>query len=268
MLNCLGCGNQLDDLYAKAGLHPLCNDPQADLVKEELSALIHWASDNSARSLQTKLGPSELGHPCDRRLAYALAGSPQFNEKIDPLIAVVGTGIHWWLEQAIRKFNATYGETWIPEKHVDIDEVTSGTSDLYHPQLRAVVDFKSAGTDVIKKVPDVGPSDAYRTQVHLYGMGYTNAGLPVDSVMIAYIPRSGLLKSIFVWREPFDYRIAEAALARRDGLANMVASKPKSDLDFNAFMTNGVTAKDCWFCPYKGKDMLMGATAQFGCPGM
>ena len=271
MNTCLGCGEPLDQHWVRVGLHPTCQDPLADQVKEEISAIISWASSTSQRSLQKSLGPSELGHPCDRRLAYRMAGSKTFNNHIDPLIAVVGTGLHSWLEQAIRRFNVTFNDTTLtPETRVQIDPLLSGTSDVYHRQLEAVIDFKSAGADVIKKVPDVGASEAYRTQVHLYGLGYENAGMPVKNVMIVYIPRSGMLKSIQVWREPYDRQVAMDALARRDRIGAMVAEQATSPwlLDYNDFDTVDVTAKDCWFCPFKGQDMLVGATANYGCPGM
>ena len=265
MNTCLGCHEPLDPLWVNVGIHPTCSDPLADQLKAELSAIIKWASDTSPRSLQTTLGPSELGTPCDRRLAYRLAGSQVFNDRLDPLIAMVGTGIHSWMEEAIRRFNATFGDdTLTPETRVVIDALLSGTSDLYHKQLRAVVDFKSAGADVLKKVPNFGPEPGYRVQTHLYGLGYENAGLPVDQVMLVYIPRSGLLKGIHVWREPYDRRIAEDALRRRDTISRWVAEgKP-----YNEYSTE-VTEKDCYFCPFRSRqDMLMGATAQFGCPGV
>lgn len=272
MTTCLGCGERLDPFWALVGLHPTCEDVLAVQLKEELKAIIKWAADTSPRSLQATLGPSELGHPCDRKLAYKMAGSQTFNTHIDPLIAVVGTGLHSWMEEAIRRFNATFGDdTLSPETRVHMDPNLAGTSDLYHKQLRAVVDFKSASADVIKKVPEAGPGPGYRTQVHLYGLGYENAGLPVENVMIAFIPRSGLLKSIHVWREPYDRQVAMDALARRDRVGNQVAHEQAGHgrvTTFNNFATDGVTSKDCWFCPYRGKDMLMGATAEYGCPGV
>lgn len=262
---CLGCDAPLDPMWGNVGLHPTCTDPLADQLKEELSAIITWASNTSPRSLQTTLGPSELGTPCDRRLAYRLAGTQTFNDRLDPLIAMVGTGIHSWMEQAIRRFNETFGDdTLTPETRVVIDSLLAGTSDLYHKQLRAVVDFKSAGADVLKKVPDIGPDPGYRVQTHLYGLGYENAGLPVDQVMLVYIPRSGLLRGIHVWREPYDRQVALDALRRRDEISEYVAQR----VPFASFSAE-VSEKDCYFCPFRSRmDMLMGPTAEFGCPGV
>ena len=269
---CLGCGEPLDPFWASVGVHPTCEDPLAIQVKEELKALIGWAASTSPRSLQPTLGPSELGHPCDRRLAFKMAGTMTFNTKIDPLIAVIGTGFHSWMEQAILRFNETFkDDTLTPETRVHIDSLLSGTSDVYHKQLKAVIDFKTAGPDVLKKAPQEGPSRGYRTQAHLYGLGYENAGLEVQNVMIAYVPRSGLLKSIHVWREPYDPQVALDALARRDSLGERVNNLPLvggAPVSFDHFATDEVTAKDCWYCPFKGYNVITGANNVTGCPGV
>lgn len=267
MRTCRGCGGPLDPFLAGSGLHPTCTDEMAEQVTAELQAIIRWASDTSPRSLQTTIGPSELGTPCDRRLAYRLAGSKEFNHHMDPLISVVGTGLHSWLEAAVRRFNATFGDdTLIPESEIIYDdEGNTGRSDLYHRQLQAVIDFKSCGPDVLKKLPDVGPERGHRVQGHLYGGGYIRAGLPVKQIMLAYIPRSGLLRSIYVWREPYDPQVAMDALRRRDELAALV--KLTGPFDPRQYATEGVTEKDCWFCPYKTNQTLLGATAEYGCPG-
>ena len=191
------------------------------------------------------------------------------NTNIDPLISVVGTGLHSWLEAAITRFNFTFDtDTLVPEARVQIDQDTSGTSDLYHRQLQAVIDFKSAGPDVIKQVMNSGPDRSYLVQAHLYGLGYRNQGLPVSHVMNVYLPRSGLLSGIYVWRAPYDEQVALDALARRDRIAAETALAVLKSPNWPNLIPAEASDKDCYFCPFHGKDMMVGATVTYGCPGV
>lgn len=246
---------------------PDCLHPIADQIGEEVRALIRWAADTSPRSLQAVPGPSELGDPCDRRLAYRLAGSPTFNKRPDPLAAVIGTGLHTWLEQAVLRFNREFGDsTLIPETHLEIDPIVRGTSDLYHRDLRCVIDYKGAGADVIKKAMADGPTEGYKIQTHLYGYGYEQAGLPVDLVALVYIPRAGTLKTIHVWVDRYNPALAESALKRMYDVGDKLISLGDSPSRFDK-ITAAPESKRCWYCPFWGEDMLTGATEEYGCPG-
>lgn len=246
---------------------PECLHPVSTRIHDEIVALIRWASDTSPRSLQAVPGPSELGDPCDRRLAYRLAGSPAFNSRPDPLAAVVGTGLHSWMEEAVRRFNATFGDdTLIPETRLQIDPIVQGTSDLYHRQLRCVIDYKGAGPDVVKKAMADGPSQGYKIQTHLYGLGYENLGLPVAYVALVYIPRAGSLKGIHVWVDRYDRTIAEKALDRMYTVGGQLLTLGDDETRFDKISATP-DAKSCYFCPFHGEDMLTGATAEYGCPG-
>lgn len=271
-MKCAKCSLKLDQFHESAGIHPTCQpDPFADQIKTELTAIIRWANDNSARSLQAAPGPSELGDPCDRRLAYRLAGIPAVNRRPDPWAAIVGTGIHWWMEQAVKKFLAATGSTdLIPEVKVQPDVLVKGTSDLYHAPLRAVIDYKGAGPDVMRRIRDTDEvPPGYRTQLHLYGMGNINAGRPVDRVVLVFLPRAGHLKDMIVWHEPYDAVVAQQALDRmyavgRTMLDLDVVGNPArfNDIDAN------VDEKSCWFCPFRANErQLIGTANGEGCPG-
>ena len=69
------------------------SNPHATALKHELSQVILWNEHNAPRSLQRAIGPSELGDPCDRKLAYRIAGIEPVNFG-DPWPAIVGTSIH------------------------------------------------------------------------------------------------------------------------------------------------------------------------------
>ena len=45
-----------------------------DVLASELLAIVHDAIVGQPRSRQKRIGPSELGNPCDRRIGYRLAG--------------------------------------------------------------------------------------------------------------------------------------------------------------------------------------------------
>jgi hypothetical protein len=51
-------------------------------------------------------------------------------------------------------------------------------------------------------------------QAHLYGRGFALLGKPVKNVALAFMPREGSLRDIFVWTEPYDEAIALQALER------------------------------------------------------
>ena len=89
---CRKCGRLMDKLLVSEGreYHPNCQPTSAnerlsfDLLSD-LTDVIKWTDNNSARSIQTTIGPSELGGDCERRIAYRLAGVNEVNQWSDPL---------------------------------------------------------------------------------------------------------------------------------------------------------------------------------------
>ena len=82
------------------------------------------------------------------------------------------------------------GNRWAPEQRVTVGAVgnatITGRSDLYDRISATVVDWKIVGPTTLRDAKANGPKPGYRTQGHLYGLGFTNADLPVDMVMIAF----------------------------------------------------------------------------------
>ena len=134
---CRGCGRLLDQMLRDSGedYHPTCKptDPNEILGSELLSDLtdvIKWTDNNSARSMQTTIGPSELGSSCDRRIAYRLAGTPEANWWSDPLPAIVGTAVHTWLESAVKQFQSVhYMDRWVTEITVTVSGIAPSDKD-------------------------------------------------------------------------------------------------------------------------------------------
>jgi hypothetical protein len=78
-------------------------DPE--LLFAELKAIITHAIANHPRSLQKRIGPSEIGDPCARRIAYKLTDTPEARELPTPWRPTVGTATHTWLEERFAEHN-------------------------------------------------------------------------------------------------------------------------------------------------------------------
>ena len=204
--------------------HLMTRGSDPTLLRDELLELIQRRIDNHPRSRQKTIGPSEIGTPCDRRLTHRLNETPPVNPT-DKWRPTVGTAVHDWLEQALRDDDPG-GNRWAPEQRVTVGAVgnatITGRSDLYDRISATVVDWKIVGPTTLRDAKANGPKPGYRTQGHLYGLGFTNADLPVDMVMIAFLPSNGELRDAHFWHEPYQPAIAQQALDRANNIAALV----------------------------------------------
>lgn len=221
----------------------------ADTLKQDLVAMIKDRDQAAPRSQQRELGPSEIGHPCLRRMAYGLMRVQRCNPSFDPLPAIIGTATHKWLESAASYANTVLGrQRWLVETRVNIASWLSGSCDLYDTDTHTVIDYKVPGSTRMKTYK-ADPGQLYRTQVHLYGKGFRNAGQPVQNVAIMFIPRGGTLASAHLWTEPYDEAIADECLERRNQVVALLS-------DFNVeanperYEWFSRTDYDCMFCPF------------------
>ncbi len=111
MPRCRGCGGELDpwllsELALSAeggqrpGLHPTCSTPPEPMLPR-LEAMLDEYQNNTPRSLQVELGPSEIGDPCGRRIALKLANPrKQAGLKWGALLGLFG---HAGVEEAVGK---------------------------------------------------------------------------------------------------------------------------------------------------------------------
>ncbi|AYR01665.1 Cas4 family endonuclease [Mycobacterium phage Scarlett] len=239
-----------------------------------------WAT--HARSAQRALGPSEVGHPCARRLATATMAYPRVNPEGDPLPAWLGTAGHSKFEDSVELDNQRIVDEWIAdrerkctvlrevaegdepqyvgrwftERRVQVSGGLAGTCDLYDTWTGTVIDLKFPGATAFakyKKAKERGTmaEDApeYHTQAHCYGRGYVNEGFPVNRVAIWCIPRGGMLSNSFVWSEAYNPEVVDATLAKLDKIALVL-----NDLDIDAHPERlALIPKqphNCMFCPY------------------
>lgn len=223
------------------------------------------SSDN--RSAQTTLGPSEIGTPCDRRLAMALMNVPPVNPGGDGWAAFVGTCGHLGMGEIYTFANAGTGR-YVVEMPLVFPSafVPKGTSDLLDRRYGDITDWKFMGDYSLKKFKLNGPSDTYRVQAQTYGLGAKQAGETVRRVVIVGLPRAGgSLDDMWVWEEKFDPAVGKAALKRVEDIAKqqernlgLYAGDPMAAA--GAFDT----ADDCRYCPFHLKtDKEM----RRGCPG-
>ena len=212
-------------------------------IREIFFAYDNRSAENN-RSAQRHLGPSEIGTPCDRRIAYSLSGHRPTNPGGDGYAAWVGTQCHRgmadiyeWADGKSGRFD-TETPLNFPSKLVP-----RGTGDLLDRKLRCFIDWKFMGTWSLKSLRDKGPSPTYRVQIHTYAYGAAQRGEKVDRVAIVGMPRQGAsLDEMHVWSEPYDESIARKALTR-------VAEIGK-EMDGGSTPADFDTADDCRYCPF------------------
>ena len=209
------------DLQAPAaGLVAEERDRAAEVARQ-LTTTVREYSNNRPRSLQRRIGPSEVGNPCTRKLGYKLAGVEPVNTTGgDPWAAFVGTATHAELETV---FKGRPG--WATEVRVRVDDELelAGSCDLIRLTGGVtVIDHKVVGAATMRKARTQGPADYYVTQANLYAHGLISMGVPAEWVAIAYWPRSGRLVDLYVWLQRYDQAVAEAGLQRLDTLRKLI----------------------------------------------
>lgn len=237
-----------------------------DLVAKEYLHVIRDAIVNHPRSLQRRIGPSELGHPCQRRIGYKLLDFDEFPppEAEVPWLPTIGTGVHSWLEEAFEQANAGHDyDRYLVEMRVSVGVVggveITGSMDLYDRVTATVIDHKIVGPTTLKKYKSKGPGEQYRGQIHLYGRGARRRGLPVDRVMIAFLPRNGELRDAYIWHEPYDEAFADSVLQRVEGISLTVGALGAAALPMLA--TADAYCQRCPFFQRNSTDLTA------GCPG-
>jgi CRISPR/Cas system-associated exonuclease Cas4 (RecB family) len=213
--------------------------------KELLLHVLHAKDASRDRSMQTEVGPSEIGG-CKRKVWYRLNAQPHTNENQSKLAAIMGTAIHTAIEDAIGSLDPE-GKEYLVETEVAYGDMKAHI-DLFVPSTGAVIDWK---TSKIKNL-SYFPSNQQRWQVQLYGYLLSKNGYEVKTVNLVAIARDGSEKDIKVHTEPYDEVIALAALS---WLANVKASQtlpePEKDESF---------CKD--YCQYYD------ASGEMGCTGL
>lgn len=237
-------------------------------LADELLGIIRDAIRQHPRSQQTRIGPSEIGHPCDRWISHKLAGTPEVNDRGAPWLPTVGTAVHAWLEDlfsalTIDDITAGRQPRWLLERRVTIGRVAGvdidGQCDLFEILTGTSVDWKTCGKTRLDKYRRHGPDPDYRVQGHCYGRGWQLAGYAVHTVAICFLPRNAELDQTVWWSEPYDEQVAIRALARAEAIG--MAAKALGPAVHSVMST---VDHNCGDCPY----MQLNATdLTRACPG-
>lgn len=102
-------------------------------ARDDYMAAVVDAITNHPRSLQTAIGPSEIGTPCARKIAYKLLGVEERPQKPN-WRATVGTGTHMWMEETFDRANEQWAlqqgtpgvERYLIEERVQMCSVENG----------------------------------------------------------------------------------------------------------------------------------------------
>lgn len=276
-MNCLACGEELSPRVGDAVTHASCLmvEPVQDeansfseILRHRLTELIMWQAARSPRSLQANIGPSEIGSPCDRQIAYRLAGAEEVNLRQDPWAAIIGTAIHRWLQEAVEDWVEDNGgvRRLFTEIELDLGGLITGHCDLYDAESETVIDWKTVGPNALKEVEAGRISVGYMIQTHLYGYMFAQQNIPVKRVALVFIPRASSLNRLRVWSALYDPTVAETALNRLSEIARKVMDM---DLLNKSHMWAEVPAEGgdhCGFCPWFEAHRMAAADAT-GCPG-
>lgn len=260
---CRGCDGGLshalvDRREDMTGLHTSCEEPALppSTLADVAGALMRYEN-SRPRSIQTTLGPSELGTPCPRQIAMKLAGV-QRHERGLPWAPMCGTAVHGLMEEVLTAENERLGrERWVLEQKVHLDDELSGHGDAYDTDHALVVDWKYTGTTARRKaarlrVPNAElVSTEYRVQAHLYGLGHRNAGRPVRFVRLVLLARSHDYSESVEWTEEYREDVALDAMTRfyfiRDQVTNMDMATHPERLE----LVEAVPGDACTWCPFK-----------------
>ncbi|MEE8666947.1 MAG: hypothetical protein SOI13_01060 [Bifidobacterium mongoliense] len=217
----------------------------------EIQSLIETHIHNQPRSQQVELGPSELGTTCVHCLAAKLAGWPRQNRQA-AWLPFIGTSVHAQFEQLFPALNEQgfddtgKGIRFETEKKVTVGHLSGlyggydigGHIDLYDRWNKATADWKVTGTSTLRSAKANGPSQQYRIQASLYGIGLDNENEPIERCCIYFLPRNGIsLNDAVTWESDWDPRPGRWALARAQLLVNFMDVIEQAD---------GPEVRDAW----------------------
>ena len=187
----------------------------------------------------------------------------------DPWQAFVGSAIHSRVEGSIVRYQDAHPRAprWRIEELVIADPLIRGHADLNRDNV--VVDLKGASKTGLAEVKKHGAPNKHRVQLMIYVKGLRDAGRPVEYGILAYVPRDGYLRDMYVWAERYDEALALKYIARPYELRDLLV---RLDVPNHPQRWEQVPATPsyigCQYCPMYDKYLpgSFGATDK-GCPG-
>lgn len=242
-----------------------------DLMAEQLTArlreMFYAYSNRMDRTVQETLGPSEIGTPCDRRLAMSLLRIPPVNPGGDNWASFVGTCVHVGLAEMFMWADANQGRfaVEVPLEYPS-QLVPHGTSDVLDRVLCMVDDHKLMGRWSLDKLRLEGIKPLYKVQLHVYGYGQKLKGEKITHVALIGWPREqATLADLYVVVEPYDESIALDAFKRVEEINRQVSVARAATTEGDLWVARQFDIQDdCRFCPFYAKgDSMM----ERGCNG-
>jgi hypothetical protein len=231
-------------------------------LKDTITNVIRAKSDNSPRSKVVRIGPSEIGDPCLRKLSYKLMEVPKTNSFSDPWPSISGTAIHAWLAEA---FEAVNGDAdWLVEHRVEARKGLSGTLDLFQRSSGTVIDHKCVGATSMKTRKADGPTEQQVIQLNIYGFGLEQQGYEVKKIALAFYPLGGMLTGMHTWVGDYDKDVALSAMLRLDSTVELLAMLDPEEHPDRWELVPASSSRNCSYCPW----YLPGSTdLSTGCSG-
>lgn len=234
-----------------------------------ITTLIEESIKTAPRSLQKRIGPSEIGTDCTHCLAAKLAGW----ETIEPEVAwlpFIGTCVHEHYERLFTKLNQKETQknnsskpVFLTEQQVTVGQLDgvdiTGSTDLYLPNQYGysntgmTVDWKIVGKTTLNEAKHKQkPSQRYIVQAMLYARGWNMAGYPTSHVSVYFQPRNAisLRQDGYFWIAPYDEQIALDALKRAQTILNTLHTlETISTQTRDDWVSSLPRATHCWDCP-------------------
>ena len=231
-------------------------------LKDTITNVIRAKSDNSPRSKVVRIGPSEIGDPCLRKLSYKLLEVDKTNSFSDPWPSVSGTAIHAWLAEAFEADNGA--ADWLVEHKGEARPGLSGTLDLFDRKTGTVIDHKCVGATSMKARKSDGPTEQQVIQLNVYGYGLEQQGYEVNKIALAFYPLGGMLSGMHIWVGDYDKDVAIQAMLRLDSTVELIAMLDPDTNPERWEMIPASTSRTCSYCPW----FVPGSTdLSTGCPG-
>lgn len=238
-----------------AALKTIGMDQKSLEIASQMKEIFFAYSNRMDRSVQETLGPSEIGTPCDRRLAMSVMHVPPVNPGMDGWASFVGTCIHAGLAEMFQWADANTGRFAVEVPLTFPSEVVpKGTSDLLDRVVCMVDDHKAMGRFSLDKLRTEGIKPLYRVQLNVYGYGQRLKGERVTHIALIAWPREqASLADLYVVVEPYDPEIAQGAIRRAEQIAVQTGVLKRQGLTQLEAAKTFEVADDCTFCPFFAK---------------
>jgi hypothetical protein len=239
---------------------PLGDD--ASNLADRIKAVVNNRSANAPRSQQKRIGLSEVGEICVRKISYKLLDWEKTNPATDPWASISGTAIHTWLADAFAEFPDRY----LVEHPVKVTEELGGTMDLFDKQNKIVIDHKCVGATSMRSRKKDGMTYQQRIQINLYGLGIENElGVgSVSKVALAFYPLGGRLDGLHTIVEPYNRQLALDAIQRLEDTQVLLWQLDPEANPKNWDLIPTTPTKSCSYCPWF---LPFSKDGSQGCPG-